>query len=300
MNIEKYIKDYEIVNCLIRDKNNICLVCQKWEVDDPLVPHETIVLTCNFSNPEKYEWEMHEIGTTTGLNGCSTNRPDISWVFITDLGEVFVLKKNNGGWEENVGSRLFTLGVKCIDNGFAFSIGNKIHIREDANNWIRIDEGIDRKARSFDDIDGFSKEEIYACGGYGELWKYQKGSWSNLELPTNLRVKYLCCGGDGNVYIVTRDKKGIFKGKDDRWDFIEKDNGKNELLGKITWFNDRLLLLTTKTIYEISDGEFKTFEIGQCHIKTTFSQIASTNETLVISNSKAVSMFDGKSWTKIL
>ncbi len=300
--MKKSISEFEITGCFVRNRGSISFVGQQWNIDDPLVPHETAIFTCNIENPSEIVWDLSEIGTTTGLHGCPVHKPSEAWVFITDLSDVYAITDTNARWEEKVVENypLYTLQAKCID-GFAYALGpNSIHRRDGRSSWSKLEKGLNTESVSFDDIDGFSGNEIYACGGYGELWRYDGDTWSKTQLPTSLRVKYVCCGGDGYVYVVTAAKNAILRGKGEVWEQIKKGKSKSQRLGAITWFGDRLLLLTTRTIYEVSKSDgFNPFDMGGCHVES-FSQIVSHDGVLVVANSKQAAVYDGKNWNRII
>lgn len=68
----------------------------------------------------------------------------------------------------------------------------------------------------FHDVDGFDENHIYAAGGKGDVWRYVDGVWTQCEFPSNLKLKNVCCGEDGLVYISGLEGM-TYVGKEDSW-----------------------------------------------------------------------------------
>ncbi len=64
----------------------------------------------------------------------------------------------------------------------------------------------------FDDIDGFSKNDIYGCGDGGDLWHYDGSKWKRLDPPSNFDMSAILCAKDGYVYIAGNSGE-IMKGR---------------------------------------------------------------------------------------
>ena len=54
-------------------------------------------------------------------------------------------------------------------------------------------------AKGFQDVDGFSEEDMYAVGGKGDIWRYDGKHWYRVDVPVNVRTYSVCCAGDGFV-----------------------------------------------------------------------------------------------------
>lgn len=307
MDISTFIQGFEITGCYVLNRDSIAFVCQKWEVPDALVPHETRVLTFHPSENEGLQWKTFEIGTTTGLHCCPVYQPSELWTFATDLSDVLTIDQGQVAAEGRVAAdpKTFTFNLKCIDNGHAYAVGpnRSVYRRDEVNVWIKLDAGLANKNLGekvgFRDIDGFSETDVYACGGKADLWRFDGNSWSKTDLPTNVRLKYIRCGGDDYVYIVTDLRNAILRGRGDVWEFVEKDVSRKELLGKIVWFAERLHLLTTKTLYVVGKEGFSPIDMSACHLKS-YSQMASGDGLLVVASPHEAALFDGQGWTPII
>ncbi|MEJ2125277.1 MAG: hypothetical protein P8Y47_10855, partial [Alphaproteobacteria bacterium] len=274
--------------------------------DDPLVPQETRIITCDLSKSDAPDWSSYDIGTTTRFYCCPVSKPAEGWLFATGMGEVCFCADDKIVWEDNISDqpKNFTFSLKCIHNGYAYAVGpkRKVYKRESPGNWIKLDKGFKFSGSStsmgFRDIDGFDESEIYACGGDADLWRFNGDSWNQITLPTDEYFNHVCCGKDGLAYITTSATRYIFCGRDDQWFEIEKSDKFNEILGSITWYNDVLLLSTTKQIYEVNRSGFTPFDMTGCNIKS-FSQMTSNSDILMLTSDSEVALYDGASWLHI-
>ena len=76
-------------------------------------------------------------------------------------------------------------------HAYAVGTGRQVYRRKAPGEWKCIDawSQVDSKELldySFESIDGFSDNEIYAVGWEGEIWSYDGKKWTRLGSPTNL------------------------------------------------------------------------------------------------------------------
>lgn len=76
------------------------------------------------------------------------------------------------------------------------------------------------KIIGFEDIDGFGRDEIYAVGWRGEVWRRSADSWHQVDSPTSRNLNAVCCASDGNVYAVGQ-KGTLLVGRGDSWNPVE-------------------------------------------------------------------------------
>ncbi len=91
----------------------------------------------------------------------------------------------------------------------------------------------------FEDIGGFSKDEIYACGENGDLWHFNGTKWRPLSTPTNKDMVSMCCAPNGKVYIGCEDGT-LIEGRGDSWKVL-KHKASDDLSGMI-WYKDKLYI----------------------------------------------------------
>ncbi|WP_133512312.1 hypothetical protein [Candidatus Thiosymbion oneisti] len=120
----------------------------------------------------------------------------------------------------------------------------------------------------FKDIDGFAADDIYACGGRGDLCHYDGRRWEVIDCPTNQYLAAICCAGNGKVY-VGGDDGMLIEGRGDKWQVIGEDtegfgtDGDPETAGMgadivcMAWYRDRLYLGTDQGLYEYYEGRVR-------------------------------------------
>lgn len=194
--------------------------------------------------------------------------------------------------------------IKCID-GYAWAVGSdrRIYKRVDINSWLTIDNGFKTNKGElfnvgFRDMDGFSDNDIYAAGGYGDIWHYNGKCWSQCEFPAKDSLDVICCAGDGYIYACSRDS--IWRGKDNSaWERIS-DLKANEPLKGGVWFKGRLWLITDYNIF-VWDG--KTLEMGVTYQDKPLplqGKIDANDDYLIVASLRTVWTFDGEDWHEII
>ena len=124
--------------------------------------------------------------------------------------------------------------------------GNDLSVRDEA----------DRQKRNFGfkDIDGFSADDIYACGGEGDLFHYDGKQWDEIDCPTNVDLLSICCAGNSKVYV--GGMKGmLLEGRGDEWEVIGKCG--SSWIKSMAWYKDKLYLATDTGPYEFHNGKIQ-------------------------------------------
>ncbi len=92
----------------------------------------------------------------------------------------------------------------------------------------------------FNDIGGFSENDIYACGGEGDLFHFDGKVWKNLDCPTNADLKSLCCAPNGKVYIGCSHGM-LIEGRDEKWKVLDV-RAPDVNISDMAWYRDQLYL----------------------------------------------------------
>ncbi|MEX8496345.1 hypothetical protein [Leptothrix ochracea] len=104
----------------------------------------------------------------------------------------------------------------------------------------------------FEDVDGFTSDDIYAVGWRGEIWHKSSVKWKRLDSPTSRNLNAVCCADDGNVYAV--GAKGSFLvGRDDLWRRV--DNNIMSNIMDVTYFGGCIFVCTDYAIFKFQNGE---------------------------------------------
>ena len=304
----KYLKDFTFSNCYIRTSSIIAFTAQKWLDSDPLEQRETAIFFYYPNKPIERKWAVVGIGHATGVNGCAVFLPEERWVFVTDDGEVYIVGKGDNDYESHISDipNLFFSNVKSIRKGHAIAVGPKrlVYRRDSPNTWQQLSNGLypqgestDLEYSGFRDIDGFSEQDVYACGGRGDAWHYDGKLWTRIDIPVNSSLNNICCADDGYVYITT-NRREILKGKMDDWKVITQDITE-EIFESIICFDGHVIVSTVSDLYEIVGNKFMKWNINAPKMKS-YAHLAEGDGIFVVSGSDEVNMYDGYSWIGIL
>jgi hypothetical protein len=137
--------------------------------------------------------------------------------------------------------------------------------RDGPNNWTCL-RGNDQKeieefkkhnrVYGFNDIGGFSEDDIYACGGNGDLMHYDGKEWRQLYCPINEELLSICCASDDLVYIGS-DRGTLVAGRGDQWEVLK--SRAPEEINDLAWFKGRLYMTCrTYGINELYKGKIRT------------------------------------------
>jgi len=187
-------------------------------------------------------------------------------VAVSPGGAYFEVEPQSGreiyGGIPEVKSSLRSLTV-VDDMIYACGMGRALLRRNNSGVWEEIGPGTsvqdDGLVVGFEDLAGFSVNEMYAVGWGGEVWRNSNGTWQQLDSPVSSNLNAVCCSPNGNVYIVGDD--GIMlKGRNDVWEVLEVDRTDN--LMDVAFYGNTVYVSTDFEILKlegaglISEDEF--------------------------------------------
>lgn len=305
--ISKDLDSYGIEGCYVRTKDIIAFTGQNWELDDSLEPRPTAIFFYYPDEPKAEQWAMREWHMTTGIHGCACHKPAERWVFIADPGEVYVIGQGDDDDEKSITNKAhaYFMSLRCIAGGYAHAVGpgREVHRRTAANKWQRLttDDLIKSLPKELDhagfgDIDGFSDNDLYACGPRGDLWHFNGKRWTQQDCPTDANFEKIVCAADGQVY-VTADRHEIWVGRNRKWKPIKVDLGE-QFFQEIVSYGDLVIVSTDEALYEISTGTAKPLPMGQPPM-SNFAHLAAGDGVMVVAGVDEAFIYDGSRWKKI-
>lgn len=304
----QHLTGFEFSGACVRTQQIIGFPAQKGPFEDPLEQRLTAVFWYYPQKPPEKKWAVRYIGEATGVHVCAAFKPNERWVCVADDGEVCVVGQGDNDWEAAISKKpnLYFANVKSIRKGHAIAVGTrrKVYLRKAASKWVQLDNGLfsqgnktDLEHAGFHDIDGFSENDMYACGGTADLWHFDGTLWTQVDLPTNAVLENICCAEDGRVYITT-NRREILRGRGATWEIIEQQQT-TEVLESIVCNNGKVLVSTVSEIYIVDGTEFRVANLGTPAMNSK-AHLAVGDGILVVGGRDEATMFDGHSWSIIL
>ena len=265
--MREMLKKYHVSNCSIRSKNCVYIIFEDHQEDDD---GADVLLSAGFYYPKTEQvWGCD--GFRNVYRGKSCVLPNGPAILVDFKGQVLsqtgeTEKKTKFKFEERLPliRQITVMQVREIA-GKAYMAGSlrTVFRREGTNEWtclsgndlsVRDEEDRQKRDFGFEDIDGFSANDIYACGGEGDLFHYDGKRWDEIDCPTNVDLLSICCAGNGKVYV--GGMKGmLLEGRDDEWEVIGKCG--SSWIKSMAWYKDKLYLATDTGPYEFHNGKIQ-------------------------------------------
>jgi len=307
-----------MVSCHIKDKNNFVFIAEEpMEEPDPFEMRAIKYIQYygeNFQN--KNNWSNRSFATETKAYLGWITKPTKNWVFVSFWGRVLRAsdkidkEKNEYILEEDIpplkGDENTIISKVKVINGKMYTVsgGREVRRRDGENQWTILDKGFPTRTKDdtsnvgFIDIDGFSENDIYAAGNGADIWNWNGKVWTQIEIPTNVHIKGVCCAGDGQVYLSSSMDSFII-GRGDRWKIIKHDLDMN--FRNMVWFKDRVYMAAGSTLYEIKEGKFKESKLNDMKDRPVDWSCLDANDDIMLAGSKLeVATFDGEKFTTVI
>ncbi|MFC4158937.1 hypothetical protein [Chitinimonas lacunae] len=276
MNLEtwqSHFEGYTLVGCAVGNRNTLYLL---GKANPPEGSKEVwnYELTTRFvfymrddEDPDN-RWGSIDFNMLDYPMLAAVKKPESQAVIVDDRRWVFSFNLDGDQVEPEIPKSLSQGGsvtrLKEIE-GYLYAVdsGRCAFYRESSGKWIGLEEGhvltqFDGSdltyAPSFEDIDGFSRCDIYAVGGKGDVWHWNGARWSQCHFPSNMYLTAVCCGEDGKVYIGAQCGT-VFVGRGDDWQMLQK-NDYTLPFKDMVWYEDRVWCTSDYGVYQIVDGKF--------------------------------------------
>lgn len=234
---------------------------------------------------------------------------DTTYLVVDNERSVFYsgLGQENKYWETEISHSLVG-SVENVHNihGTIYVVGiNRAVVRrEGRNKWTLISQDIKKEAEDkldvfqagFNSLDGFAaKEDLYAGGGHSDMWHYDGEHWRSIDLPVlRMRIAAVVCASDEQVYAVGRFGT-IVQGRGDHWKVIQQTLTDSDFTDA-AWYNNRLYLCTSSTLYELKDGELKETEFGGAKVPFSFGHLHANDGLLMSAGAYSIAIYNGQDW----
>ena len=226
------------------------------------------------------------------------DKPEKRLVVIGEEGQTFTYQPNPPEGQIVPTPRLIRRASTIDGYVYVCGVGRQVYRRSDLDNWQPMHAAEPKRGEraGFEDIDGYSNEEIYCCGWNGEIWHFNGSNWFNHSGLTNLILTSICCAGDDYVYIVGQHGL-LIKGRRDTWEVLTVEDGFTSDFWDVHWFNEKLYLTTMTGLYILKDNTLDEVEFNDV-LNTNFYRLSSAEGTLWSVGSSDVLSFNGKKWQR--
>jgi len=202
--------------------------------------------------------------------------------------------------QELDGSQYYAVyqNIKTV-GGSTYAVGDpyRLYKRIDVDEWQNLTQFIDLPDAylseregdehfGWQDLDGFSEQDMYLVGGRGEVWHFDGEGFNQHDFPSDEELTNVCCAGDGFVYVVS-SKGHLWRGKGDTCRWID-----------IVWFNNQLLLSSEFGLYQLRNDEVVGVDAPARATRYNGALSISPDNTLLLSaGNGGASLYDGTEWT---
>lgn len=310
-------KDWQVVDCAIRDRNIVYVVLRKAIPPDEVtrfwdheIPTRFVAIYLNERAPEARLGHQGLTGFAHPV--CSVAQSPVpQGIVLSCNGDALAMGSGLKDLEKvpSPGERVALHKARRID-GRTYAVGmlRDVYRRVDVGKWERLATGLPVLSREeisadetldlgFRDIDGFSEREIYAVGGRGDVWRFDGRKWTACELSTNWPVSTVCCAGDGVVYI-GGEGGHVFSGRGDRWRrVVEQDY--TVPYNDIVWYDGKLWLSSDFALDQLVDGMIAAAADRGRRVPAR-GHMDATDGVLVVAAIDHVQMLDGGGWRTLV
>ena len=150
--------------------------------------------------------------------------------------------------------------------------------------------------KSFESMDGTSREDIYAVGLQGEMWHFDGRAWQQIDSPTNANLFEVHCVSSELVYAVGANGV-VVRGAGARWQVLQSDAFKDGLWG-VASFGDEVYVAGFNGIARIVGNDLKPVttglgKIGGYRLRAKYGVLWSIGNEHVL-------RYDGQKWEELV
>ena len=312
---KKFFEGYQIIDCVVRNKDMFYFVLKEMYDTDKDAPPETKlikrIVPYFMDEPVGDRWSRSVLEHFDHLVGGLSIYPKEQFVGVDMGGSVYAAGSGEGGiedsfvsWADEGPQRGAIIKLRTIDGHVYAAGGNRTVLRRDGkNDWHGFtsdlptadedDEDADSFGEGFQDIDGFSAKDIYCVGGDGDVWHFNGKKWKRLAFPSNMSLESVCCAGDGYVYIGAQEGN-VFKGKGDSWKRIYK--GDLTLPFKdMVWHQGKVWCTSDYGLWEIESDKLKKSKAPN-EVRACAGNLSVGDGVMLLAGIFGAALHDGKDW----
>jgi len=297
----QFISKFRVLDCAVGKDGVLCFLLVEdqtqwpnYKDGDKLLDYQSLEQRVITFNPDqtqkKSKWSVEKI------NGCDrmivghTLQPHASFLAMSITGDTYsisnnqVIKESTLAYDINAMRSIITRIALIGEATYVCGDERLVGLRSDMMQWQWLTQNVPfdfeaGKAHGFQDIDGFNEQDIYAVGGYGDVWHYHSNKWRQIDFPTDDIIKRVCCAGNGLVYISDYEC-GLYEGRRDQW----KKVAEPELslsFKDIVWYRNSLWCTSDYGLWRFHGGEFIEADINH-DVKACSGHLSVYEDTLLL------------------
>ncbi len=321
---EKNFKGFFIRDCVVRRKDMFYFVLEEDLGENPSSARKkktrTRVVFCFDEPTPEASWGYQEFTGMVNMLASTSLIPKQQFVGVSLSGFVYVVGSGVNELEDDlkgVHSKQLKaakapveayllrggIGKLATIDGLVFGcgLGRTIIQREGRNQWKYFTDLPKDKSvtddTGFSGIDGFSKNNIYAAGGKGDVWRFDGVRWRQVTFPSNMDLYTVCCGGDGQVYIGA-EQGNIFKGVLDNWKRVHKDEMALPFRDMV-WYQDKLWCTSDYGLWVMENDKLQEADVPSW-VQACSGNLSVGDGVLLLAGLHGAALYDGTSWQKII
>lgn len=186
---------------------------------------------------------------------------------------------------------------------YACGTQQQVHHRS-ADGWGRMDDRchvplVDQVTCTFNAMDGFGADDIYAAGDGGALWHWDGRGWQSLASPAALTIRMVHCMPDGSV-VLAGDAGTVFRGnRVDGWRMLTVPAFAHLTIERACLFQEALYLCAQRELLVLSDDTVTKVDVPvEGHL--AYYGASATAEAMWTVGDDAILRFDGSRWERFI
>lgn len=292
------------LSCFVQEKSVFRLVSQIDELKDH---GSTSSRLMKWVRAEK-KWYAHDLDWHA-TRICAPAKPSPHLIAVGPSGIVYAASPSSSAEEEidptddGPRRRGDIRDLRIIDDEvYAAGMGRQVYRRTGANQWTREDAGVVQQrgviaVSGFNAIDGLSKNDVYAVGFGGEIWRRLNRQWRQIDSPTNV-VLHRVRAVEPNLVYACGQGGVLLRGHGDQWDRIDHDATEEDLWG-MEWYRERLYVAGDDGLFRLEPGD-RLARVNARNAAATYRHLHAADGVLLSSAPKSVLYTeDGSRWNDI-
>ncbi|MHA7059281.1 hypothetical protein ACWGOQ_0018790 [Aquimarina sp. M1] len=315
---EKTLKGYLLTRCAIKNKNRQMFLLSEDTGAEGIdyYPRKRFLFT--YKEKELPSQKYYYYGSSDfGISTFAHNPADNETLAVDMAGNIYSQSNGKEHSENKHPTSLndtdltaVVVNLKIIGKSiYSVGIPRKLYLRKGINQWEDLAKALDtpvefKQGKSsleygWNDVAGFSEEDIYLVGGQGDVWYYDGKRFTQLDFPSNELLENVCCADDGYVYIGGNLGR-LWRGKGTAWKLLSSQEFVTPWKD-IVWFANRLWLGSDYGLWEYSDNELKRATVpSQVKNRSGSLSINAEKNLLLTAGQNGASMFDGVKWEVLI